>query len=48
MQNIAVDLSYMKTDEMITFMSKQNIEILNMIPKKLVLLEKIILKNIKK
>ena len=48
MQNIAVDSSYMKKDEMIAFMSKQDIEILNMIPKKSVLLEKIIFKNIKK
>ena len=46
MQKIAVDSSYMKKNEMITFISKQNIEILKMIPKKLVLLEKIILKNI--
>ena len=48
MQNITVDSSYMKKDEMIAFMSKHNIEILNMIPTKSVLLEKIILKNIKK
>ena len=37
-----------KKDEMIAFMSKHNIEILNMIPTNSVLLEKIILKNIKK
>ena len=34
MQNITVDSSYMKKDEMIAFMSKHNIEILNMIPNK--------------
>ena len=32
MQNITVDSSYMKKDEMIAFMSKHNIEIINMIP----------------
>ena len=48
MQNITVDSSYMKKDEMIAFMSKHNIEILNMIPTKPVFLVKIILKNIKK
>ena len=42
MQNIAVDSSNMKKDEMIAFMSKHNIEILNIIPTNLVLLEKII------
>ena len=47
MQNITVDSSYMKKNEMIAFMSKHNNEILNMIPTKSVLLEKIILKNIK-
>ena len=44
MQNITVDSSYMKKDEMIAFMSKHNIEILNMIPTKSVLLEKIMYK----
>ena len=29
MQNITVDSSYMKKDEMIAFMSKHNIKILN-------------------
>ena len=48
MQNITVDSSYMKKDEMIAFMSKHNIEILNIIPTKSVLLEKIIFKNITK
>ena len=48
MQNITVDSSYMKKDEMIAFMSKHNIETLNMIPTKSVLLKKIIFKNIKK
>ena len=38
----------MKKDKMIAFMSKHNIETLNMIPAKSVLLEKIIFKNIKK
>ena len=42
MQNITVDSSYMKKDEMIAFMLKHNIEILNIIPTKSVLLEKII------
>ena len=45
MQNITVDSSYMKKDEMIAFMSKHNIEIMNMIPTKSVLLEKTILKK---
>ena len=45
MQNITVDTSYMKKDEMIAFMSKHNIEILNMIPTKSVLLEKIMYKQ---
>ena len=38
----------MKKDEMIAFMSKYNIEILNPIPTNLVLLEKIFNKNIEK
>ena len=42
MQNVTVDSSYMKKDEMIAFMPKNNIEILNMIPTKSVLLEKTI------
>ena len=48
MQNITVDSWNRKNDEIIAFMSKHNIEILNIIPTKSVLLEKIILKNIKK
>ena len=48
MQNITVDSWNRKNDETIAFMSKHNIEILNIIPTKSVLLEKIILKNIKK
>ena len=48
MQNITVDSLNMKKDEMIAFMSKRDIEILNIIPTKSVLLEKIILKNITK
>ena len=42
MQNITVDSLNMKKDEMIVFMSKRDIEILNIIPTKSVLLEKII------